>query len=185
MNPPAPNPVSGLSVTNEVRTAATAASTAFPPWRSTAAPASAVSGWPAATAPRVLTPASRLATRDEFRNVDREVPGTGLEVRGGPCAAIVRATHGGARRPSGSQIALGAAVSPAAAAVEAGRDHRHPDLIGEGLVHVGAEDDVGVGVRCLLHDLGCLRDLHEAHVGAAGDREQDGPCSVDGGLQER
>ena len=58
MKPPAPRPVSGLSVTNDVSTAATAASTAFPPSRRTSAPASAVSGWPAATAPRVLMRAS-------------------------------------------------------------------------------------------------------------------------------
>ena len=37
MKPPAPNPVNGLSVTNEVSTAQTAASTAFPPSRSTCA----------------------------------------------------------------------------------------------------------------------------------------------------
>ena len=54
MKPPAPSPVSGLSVTNDVSTAATAASTALPPSRRTRAPASAVSGCPAATAPRVL-----------------------------------------------------------------------------------------------------------------------------------
>jgi hypothetical protein len=54
MKPPAPNPVSGLSVTNEVRTAATAASTAFPPWRRISAPACAVSGCPAATTPLAL-----------------------------------------------------------------------------------------------------------------------------------
>ncbi len=52
MKPPAPNPVKGLSVMNEVSTAQTAASTAFPPSRSTCAPASAVTGWPAATTPR-------------------------------------------------------------------------------------------------------------------------------------
>ena len=44
MKPPAPNPVSWLSQTNEVRTAQIAASTALPPSRSTCAPASAVSG---------------------------------------------------------------------------------------------------------------------------------------------
>jgi hypothetical protein len=54
MNPPAPNPVSGLSQTNEVRVAAIAESTALPPARSTSAPASAVSWCPAATAPRAL-----------------------------------------------------------------------------------------------------------------------------------
>src|SRR4051794_19505201 len=51
MKPPAPNPLSWLSLTNEVRTAQIAASTALPPSRSTCAPASAVSGWPAATTP--------------------------------------------------------------------------------------------------------------------------------------
>ena len=51
MNPPAPNPVSGLSTAKEASTAQTAASTALPPSRSTAAPASAVNGWPAATTP--------------------------------------------------------------------------------------------------------------------------------------
>ena len=54
MKPPAPNPVSGLSVTNEVSTAQTAASTALPPSRSTCAPASAVSRCPAATTPLVV-----------------------------------------------------------------------------------------------------------------------------------
>ena len=44
MNPPAPGPVSGDSAANDISTAATAASTAFPPSRSTAAPASAVNG---------------------------------------------------------------------------------------------------------------------------------------------
>src|SRR5437867_3121800 len=51
MKPPAPGPVRVLSETQETRAAATAASTALPPSRSTRAPASAVSGWPAATAP--------------------------------------------------------------------------------------------------------------------------------------
>ena len=44
MKPPAPGPVSGDSATNDMSTAATAASTALPPSRSTSAPASAVSG---------------------------------------------------------------------------------------------------------------------------------------------
>src|SRR3954470_12780746 len=53
MKPPAPGPVSGDSATNDISTAATAASTAFPPSRSTSAPACAVSGCPAATTPRM------------------------------------------------------------------------------------------------------------------------------------
>ena len=51
MNPPAPGPVSGDSVAHDISIAATAASTALPPARSTSAPAAAVSGWPAATTP--------------------------------------------------------------------------------------------------------------------------------------
>ena len=51
MKPPAPKPVSGLSTAKEASTAQTAASTALPPSRRTSAPASAVSGWPAATTP--------------------------------------------------------------------------------------------------------------------------------------
>src|SRR3954463_2964287 len=59
MNPPAPGPVSGDSVTNDMRTHATAASTAFPPSRSTSAPAWAVSGCPAATTPPMVLTLSR------------------------------------------------------------------------------------------------------------------------------
>ena len=51
MKPPAPGPVSGLSATQETKPAATQASTALPPASRIRAPASAVRGWPAATAP--------------------------------------------------------------------------------------------------------------------------------------
>src|SRR6185437_3953659 len=51
MKPPAPGPVSGDSVTNDMSTAPTAASTALPPSLRIRAPASAVSGCPAATTP--------------------------------------------------------------------------------------------------------------------------------------
>ena len=55
--------------------------------------------------------------------------------------------------------------SPAAAAsVVAGGDDGHPDLVAERLVDVGAEDDVGVGVRGLLDHLGGLADLHQRQV---------------------
>src|SRR4051812_7322704 len=53
MKPPPPGPDSGLSVTQETKAAATQASTAFPPASSTRAPASAVSGCPAAIAPPI------------------------------------------------------------------------------------------------------------------------------------
>ena len=55
MKPPAPGPVSGLSATHEAKAAATQASTAFPPSARMRAPASAVSGWPAAIAPLMPT----------------------------------------------------------------------------------------------------------------------------------
>jgi hypothetical protein len=44
MKPPAPGPVNGDSQTNDMSTAAMAASTALPPARSARAPASAESG---------------------------------------------------------------------------------------------------------------------------------------------
>ena len=44
MKPPAPGPVNGDSATHDISTAATAASTALPPARSTSAPALAVTG---------------------------------------------------------------------------------------------------------------------------------------------
>jgi hypothetical protein len=55
MKPPAPGPVSGDSLTNDISAAATAASTALPPSRSTFAPACAVIGCPAATTPRMAS----------------------------------------------------------------------------------------------------------------------------------
>ena len=56
MKPPAPGPVSGDSVTHDISTHATAASTALPPARNTSAPACAVTGWPAATTPLMRGP---------------------------------------------------------------------------------------------------------------------------------
>src|SRR4051812_18654233 len=79
MKPPAPKPVSWLSATNEVRTEQIAASTALPPSRSTCAPASALSGWPAATTPFAL---------DMSRSV---------------CAAHARTRPAGLRRRSDTQ----------------------------------------------------------------------------------
>ena len=64
MKPPAPGPVSGLSVTAAANAAATHASTAFPPSASARAPACAVSGWPPATAPFI---AESLAVRPARR----------------------------------------------------------------------------------------------------------------------
>src|SRR3954466_13968948 len=77
MKPPAPGPVKGDSTTNDIRTDATAASTALPPARRTSAPAWAVSGCPAATTPLMggrlaatRQPAKgESAARHEFRYV--------------------------------------------------------------------------------------------------------------------
>src|SRR3954453_14892363 len=48
--------------------------------------------------------------------------------------------------------------------VEAGGDDGHADLLALGLVEHRPEDDVGVGVRCALDDLGSLVDLEQAQV---------------------
>src|SRR5947209_17104622 len=76
MKPPAPGPVSGDSVAHDISTAATAASTALPPARSTSAPACAVSGWPAATTPFM---ALRLAGDGSARECGRPLVDRGLE----------------------------------------------------------------------------------------------------------
>src|SRR3954453_17772716 len=48
--------------------------------------------------------------------------------------------------------------------VEAGGDHGHPDLLALGLVEDRPEDDVRVGIRRALDDLGRLVDLEQAEV---------------------
>src|SRR3954452_11891267 len=126
MKPPAPKPVSGLSAAKEASTAQTAASTALPPSRSTPAPASAVSGWPAATTPGI----GRLSGSawENLRDVDAQLFGAPRA----PAAGILRPDDGRLdRAPRRRRVA-----------VETGGDHRHPDLIAEGLVDIGSEDDV-------------------------------------------
>src|SRR3712207_4307156 len=69
-------PVSIGSATNDVNIARSAASTALPPARRASAPASAVTGWPAATTPRIAPRVSE--PRDVLRDVDvdpRVAPG--------------------------------------------------------------------------------------------------------------
>src|SRR4029077_12088685 len=51
---------------------------------------------------------------------------------------------------------------------EARRYHRHPDLAGEPVVDGRAEDDVRVVGCGPAHDLGCLVDLVEREIVAAG-----------------
>src|SRR3954468_23953436 len=72
-----------------------------------------------------------------------------------------------------------------AAAVEAGGDDGHADLVAHRLVDDRAEDDVRVRVAGAVDDLGRLVDLEEPEVAAAGDVEQDAGGAVDGLLEQR
>src|SRR3954453_5653487 len=190
MWPPAPNPVSGLSTANEASTAQTAASTALPPSRRTPAPASAVSGWPAATTPftcRAPYPGRNSGTsipssrsperprREEPASLVRRIVGSSAR-RGG----VVGPLKGGAA----DRRLLGAARR-SRASVEAGGDDGHPDLVAHLLVDVGAEDDVGVGVGGLADHLGGLGDLDQREVGAARNREEVSPGPPHQGLHQR
>src|SRR6185312_13557636 len=169
MNPPAPGPVSGDSTTNDMSTAATAASTALPPARSTSAPASAVSGWPAATTPLIgASLVQRSAAGDELGHIDvREHARSGA----GPLA---RAAHLRlrVRRDAPRRFAARRAV-----AVAGGHD-RHPHLVLDLVVDHGPEDDVRVRVRRLGNRLRRLVDLPQREVAAARDRQQDRACPV-------
>src|SRR5207247_1484461 len=97
MKPPAPGPVSGDSAANDISTAATAASTALPPLRSTAAPASAVIGCPAATTPLMLPTLSAPRSAGQF---------------GAALLPVVRPRDRGAREleRGGRHLAVGAGV---------------------------------------------------------------------------
>src|SRR5262249_40862480 len=119
MKPPAPGPVSGLSVTPAAKAAATHASTAFPPSARARAPACAVGGWPRATAPFI---AESLAGRPTALSAQ--------ERRGVEQVAARRRAR--SRKTATTQTA------------EAGRDDRDPELAGESVVDGRAEDDVRV-----------------------------------------
>src|SRR5687767_15166835 len=160
MYPPAPSPVSIGSATNEVNIAASAASTALPPARRISAPAPAVTGWPAATTPRM---GFNSEPRDELGHVDVDAGVAALRAH----PAHARLT----RRLAQARPALVAARLALFAVAR--RDDRDPDLLLELLVDHRAEDDVRVGVRRLGDGLGGLVDLPERQVAAAGDREQD------------
>src|SRR5690242_14917770 len=72
-----------------------------------------------------------------------------------------------------------------AAVVEAGGDDGHADLVAEALVQHRAEDDVRVGVRGALDDLGSLVDLEQTQVAAARDVQQHASGALDGLLEQR
>src|SRR5215207_5468060 len=180
MNPPAPGPVSGDSATNDISTAATAASTALPPARSTSAPACAVSGWPAATTPFMW---ASLAARKELGHVNvHQRPGAH------PLAGAAHVRLGVGRDAATLTAPPLLVARPRAVhgpvAVAGGHD-RDPHLVVDLVVDHGAEDDVRVRVRRLGHRLRGLVDLPEREVAAAGDREQNRARPLQRGLQQR
>src|SRR5699024_5730605 len=75
--------------------------------------------------------------------------------------------------------------SGGATLLKAGGDDDDADLVLEGVVEGGAEDDVGVGVRGLLNEVRGGLDVGETHVLAAGDVYQHAVRAVDAGLHER
>src|SRR5581483_4537650 len=143
MKPPAPGPVSGLSATAAANVAATQASTALPPSMSARAPACAVSGCPAATAPLMCGRVVGSAA-EERRRREHVSPRAGSHEPRPP------------RRPAEPRC-----------------HHRDPDLAGETLVDRGAEDDVRVVRGGAADRLRRLVDLVEREIVAAGDREED------------
>ena len=186
MYPPAPSPVSIGSATNEVNIAASAASTALPPARRMSAPAAAVTGWPAATTPRIA--AQNL--RDVLGHVDVDAASRPAHAarnrcaraRLGPAHAADRGSPAGSRsvRPPRSS----ARAARGAVAVARGHDG-DPHLLLELLVDHGAEDDVRLGVRGVGDGLRRLVDLPQRQVAPARDRQQDRLRALERRLQQR
>src|SRR3954447_6013223 len=165
--PPPPGPVSAGSATQDANAAATHASTAEPPPRSTSAPTSAVAGCPAAMAPRAaLIPRLALLVAQEGRDIEIVVD---LELPQG--RAVARA--------------LGLPVARGRLTLEPGRDHGHPQLIAERLVDGRAEDDVGGAGSGLAYGLGRFRDLLQRELGRPHDREQDAGGATDALTDQR
>src|SRR5947209_7007235 len=135
--------------------APTAASTALPPSRSTAAPACAVSGCPAATTPLSAVPIAERyhslcrggggasAVGHELGHFELLARGAAAPADVGPVPALGRPID-----PDLARSGLPQAVDALAAALVAvaGGHHRDPDLVVELLVAHRAEDDVRVGM---------------------------------------
>ena len=102
-----------------------------------------------------------------------------------------RATSAGGRRSSGRGRARRAAAAGAAAGltprpvVEAGRDHRHADLVAERSSITAPKMMLELASAALCDDLGRLVDLEQAEVAAAGDVEQDAGGALDRLLEQR
>src|SRR3954470_17497508 len=164
---------------NEASSAASAASTAFPPARRMPAPASAVRGWPAATMPRPATP--NLPTESELRHELGHVDVDAAARAGADRLAI--APHARLAQRLAKRLAL--ARRRVRSVAVAGGDHGDPDLVLELLVDHRAEDDVGLGMRGLLHGAGGLVDLPQREVAPGGDRQQDRLRALKPPLQQR
>src|SRR3990170_6423834 len=159
MKPLPAGPVSGPSVTNAVNAAASNASTALPPSRRTRAPASEVSGWPAAIAPRIAA--------GYFGSTSTELAGCALfGAQEGRQLVIARGRRVRRRLESCASSAPSSSAEPR-------RDDRDPHLAGQPRIHRCSEDDVRLVRRGLADDLSRIVDLDEREVVAAGDREQD------------
>ena len=95
---------------------------------------------------------------------------------------------GGHRRHGGSPRQPSHRIGQAAddrLGVEAGGDDRYPHLVAQGAVDHVSDDDVGLGVDSLAHEVGGLVHLEQAQVGTALEEEQHTVCAVDRGLQQR
>src|SRR3954470_10342510 len=120
-----------------------------------------------------------MRSAQEGRDVDLVV----RDLERGPLAVVDARAAVGRARAAGRAPAGGEAA--AARAVEARGDHRHADLVAELLVDDGAEDDVRVGVRRRVDQLGGLVDLEQPEVLAARDVERDAGGALDGLLEQR
>ena len=98
-----------------------------------------------------------------------------VSARSGSSAGVT--ARSGDRELLGPAQRLGARLG--LAAVEPGGDDGDPHLVTERVVDDGTEDDVGVGVRGLLHQPGGLVDLEQTEVGPTGDRQQHAAGTVD------
>ncbi len=98
---------------------------------------------------------------EEARDVELVVVAFEILIAGREHVSSVSRAH---RVPQVSALGAGAACFPP---VEAGRDHGDPDLVAHLVVDDGAEDDVGVGMRDTVDDLGRLVDLEQPEVAAA------------------
>ncbi len=65
-----------------------------------------------------------------------------------------------------------------------GGDHGNPDLVVHVFVDHGAEDEINIGVRRLTNDGGCLIDLVQAEVRAAGNVKQDPARAIDADIEQ-